>query len=126
MAPPIVLKNLKKTDVEKRMTLPSKSLKCFPPLIGDKHMVDFPVRDECGRVWKFRIYTRKKNKKYLKPVLTKGWREFVCSKRLCIGDRVAFYTEEEEAGSVKYRVEVEKAVKIFGAVVGHEPIHCQQ
>ncbi|KAK8522359.1 hypothetical protein V6N13_115331 [Hibiscus sabdariffa] len=114
---PIVLKRLGKTDIEKRMTLPSKSLKCFPPLIGDKHTVDFQVRDECCRVWKFQIYTRKNNKKYLKPVLTKGWREFVCSKRLRVGDRVAFYMEkEDQADSVMYRVKVEKTVRIFGAV----------
>ncbi|XVE93167.1 hypothetical protein REPUB_Repub01dG0167100 [Reevesia pubescens] len=121
----ILLKNLKKTDIEKRLTIPSKSLKCFPPLIG-KHMVDFHVKDEGGLIWKFRIYTRKKNKKYLKPVLTKGWREFVCSKELSIGDRVAFYMEEEkqQAGSVKYRIEVEKAVKVFGAVLAHKPIQC--
>ncbi|KAE8724777.1 hypothetical protein F3Y22_tig00009942pilonHSYRG00252 [Hibiscus syriacus] len=121
---PIVLKSLKKTDIEKRMTLPSKSLKSFPPLDGNAHMVDFHVRDERRRVWKFRIYTRKNDKKYRKPVLTKGWREFVCSKRLCVGDRVAFYMDKEEAGSVKYRVQVEKTVKIFGAVFGHQPIRC--
>ncbi|KAK8522360.1 hypothetical protein V6N13_115332 [Hibiscus sabdariffa] len=123
---PIVLKRLGKTDIEKRMTLPSKSLKCFPPLSGDKHTVDFQVRDdECGRVWKFQIYTRKKNNKYPKPVLTKGWREFVRSKRLRVEDRVVFYMDkEDEADSVKYRVKVVKAVRIFGAVLGHEPIHC--
>ncbi|KAK8486237.1 hypothetical protein V6N13_090244 [Hibiscus sabdariffa] len=121
---PIVSKRLGKTDVEKRMTLPSKSLKCFPPLSGDKHMVDFAVRDECDRVWKFRIYTRKSNKKYPKPVLTKGWREFVCSKRLRVDDRVEFYMVKEEANRVEYRVRVEKAVKIFGVVFGHEPSHC--
>ncbi|GMI70621.1 hypothetical protein HRI_000731400 [Hibiscus trionum] len=121
---PIVSKRLGKTDIEKRMTLPSKSLKYFPPLSGDTHVVDFPVRDESGRVWKFRIYTRKTDKKYPKPVLTKGWREFVCSKQIGIDDRVKFYMEKEEAESVKYSVRVEKAVKIFGAVFGHEPIHC--
>ncbi|XWS55295.1 hypothetical protein CRYUN_Cryun10bG0163000 [Craigia yunnanensis] len=117
----IVLKNLKKTDIEKRLTIPSKSLNCFPPL-RDKHMVDFHAGDESGHVWKFRIYTRKKNKKYQKPVLTKGWRGFVCSKKLSIGDRVAFYMEKEQAGAVKYRVKVEKAVKIFGAVFAHKPV----
>ncbi|XVF68215.1 hypothetical protein PTKIN_Ptkin10aG0187000 [Pterospermum kingtungense] len=111
----IVLKNLKKTDIEKRMTLPSKSLDYFPPLRG-KHMVDFPVVDETGHVWNFRIYTRKPNKKYLKPVITKGWREFVCSKGLRVGDRVAFYVEKQQAGGVKYRVKAEKPVKIFGAI----------
>ncbi|XVF00599.1 hypothetical protein REPUB_Repub04eG0014500 [Reevesia pubescens] len=118
----IVLKNLKKTDIEKRLTIPSKSLKCFPPLSG-KHMVDFHVKDESGRVWKFQIYTRKKNK-YLKPVLTKGWREFVCNKALSVGDRVEFYMEKEQAGSAKYSVKIEKAVKVFGAVFAHKPFHC--
>ncbi|XVE67446.1 hypothetical protein DITRI_Ditri08aG0161600 [Diplodiscus trichospermus] len=119
----IVVKILKQTDVKKRLTIPSKSLDCFPPLKG-KHTVDFHVVDESGRVWKFRIYTRKKNTNpYAKPVLTKGWREFVCSKELEVGDRVAFYIEEQKAGVFKYRVKVEKAVKIFGAVFAHKPTH---
>ncbi|KAK8513009.1 hypothetical protein V6N13_090255 [Hibiscus sabdariffa] len=115
---------LNKTDIQKRLTIPSRSLKCFPPLSGDKHMVDFQVRDEDGRVWKFRIYTGKSNKKYPKPVLTKGWREFVCYKHLGTGDKVAFYMDKEDAGSVNYRVKAERAVKLFGVVYGHEPIHC--
>ncbi|KAL4319400.1 hypothetical protein GQ457_18G019990 [Hibiscus cannabinus] len=99
----IVLKTLTKTDVEKRMSIPIESLEHFPPLCEDKHVVDFPATDECGRVWTFQIWTRK-NQKCLKPVLTKEWREFVCSKELCINDTVAFYMEEEETGSVKYYV----------------------
>ncbi|XVE85184.1 hypothetical protein DITRI_Ditri17bG0071300 [Diplodiscus trichospermus] len=51
------LKILKKTDIEKRMTIPSKSLNRFPPLKG-KHTVEFEVEDGSGRVWKFQIYTR--------------------------------------------------------------------
>ncbi|XWS40383.1 hypothetical protein CRYUN_Cryun18bG0136500 [Craigia yunnanensis] len=84
----IASKNLKKTDIEKRLTIPSKSLNYFPPL-SDKHMMDFPVRDESGHVWKFRIYTRKKNNKELR-----------------IGDRVAFYMDKDQAGTVRYRIEV--------------------
>ncbi|KAK8668303.1 hypothetical protein V6N13_105761 [Hibiscus sabdariffa] len=62
---------------------------------------------------------------YPKPVLTKGWRAFVRSKQLRVDDKVAFYMEkEDQSDSVKYRVEVEKAVKIFGTVFGHEQIHC--
>ncbi|KAK8582730.1 hypothetical protein V6N13_069502 [Hibiscus sabdariffa] len=114
---PIASRMLSKTDIEKRLTLPSKSLTYFPPLSRDKHMVDFRARDEDGRVWKFRIYTRKANK-YRKPILTKGWREFVCSKHLGIGDKVAFYMEKEDAGSVNYRVKVERAVKLFGVGFG--------
>ncbi|XVF68249.1 hypothetical protein PTKIN_Ptkin10aG0190100 [Pterospermum kingtungense] len=117
----IVSKNLSITDVEKRLTIPSKSLHCFPSL-RDKHMVEFQARDEGGHVWTFAIYCRKMNS-LSKPVLTKGWREFVRSKELRVGDRVTFYMDKEEAGAVKYRVEVEKAVKIFGAVFAREPIH---
>ncbi|OMO75181.1 hypothetical protein CCACVL1_16278 [Corchorus capsularis] len=113
----IVEKSLKQTDISKRFTLPSKSLKYFPRLSGKEHMVDFDVRDDDdGHVRKFRVYTRK-GKKYLKPVITKGWRDFVCSKELQVGDKVAFYLEEEQASPVKYRVKVQKQVKIFGAVV---------
>ncbi|XVE67471.1 hypothetical protein DITRI_Ditri08aG0164100 [Diplodiscus trichospermus] len=105
----LVLGNLKKTDIERRLTIPSKSLGYFPPLRG-KHTVDFNVEDESARVWKFEIYSRNKKNKYLKPVITKGWRVFVCSKELQVGDRLAFYMEEQKTGDVKYRVEVEKAV----------------
>ncbi|TYI98449.1 hypothetical protein E1A91_D01G215200v1 [Gossypium mustelinum] len=118
----IVSKRLRKTDIQKRMTIPSKSLNCFPALSGNEHMVDFDVRDECGHVWKFRIYTRKSKNKYRKPVLTKGWREFVCRKELSIDDKVAFYMDKKQAdGSVEYRVAVQKAVKVFGAVFAHKP-----
>ncbi|MBA0785408.1 hypothetical protein Gotri_024851, partial [Gossypium trilobum] len=108
----IVSKRLTKVDIEKRLALPSKSLNCFPALSGNGHTVDFDVRDECGRVWKFQIYTRKSNNKYRKPVLTKGWREFVCTKELSIDDEVTFYMDKQQAdGSVEYRVTVQKAVK---------------
>ncbi|OMO92234.1 hypothetical protein COLO4_17753 [Corchorus olitorius] len=109
--------SLKKTDITKRLTIPSKYLKFFPRLSGKEHVVDFPVRDDDdGHVREFRLYTRK-GKKYLKPVITKGWREFVCSKKLNVGDKVAFYLEKQQAGPVMYRVKVQKQVKIFGAVV---------
>ncbi|KAA3482172.1 B3 domain-containing transcription factor NGA4-like [Gossypium australe] len=115
----IVSKQLKKTDIEKRLTIPSKSLKCFPSLAG-KHVVKFKARDESGRPWEFQIYTRK-GRKYLKPVLTKGWRDFVCSKELTIGDKVEFDKEEKEQGeAVMYRVRVVRAVKIFGYVLDHK------
>ncbi|XVE67472.1 hypothetical protein DITRI_Ditri08aG0164200 [Diplodiscus trichospermus] len=117
----IFVKNLKWTDVKKQLTIPSRSLNLFPPL-NDNHTVDFHVVDESGRVWSFRIYTRKRNK-YPKPAITKGWRAFVCSKELSVGDKVTFYMEEEQAGVVTYRVQVEKEVKIFGAIIGYVPIH---
>ncbi|XVF45879.1 hypothetical protein PTKIN_Ptkin02bG0242900 [Pterospermum kingtungense] len=118
----VLSSDLKKTDIEKRLTIPSRSLGFFPRL-GSKHMVDFQAKDESGDEWKFQIYTRAKSR-YLKPVLTKGWRKFVCSKELRVGDRVVFFMEKQQAGPVMYHVKVEKSVKIFGAVFGHKPSHC--
>ncbi|KAG4160412.1 hypothetical protein ERO13_D02G236400v2 [Gossypium hirsutum] len=117
MTKAIVSKQLKTTDIEKRLTIPSKSLKYFPPLDGN-HVVQFKARDESGHHWKFQIYTRK-GKRYLKPVLTKGWREFVCTKELTIGDKVEFYMEEKEQGEAMYSVRVFRAVRIFGRIVAY-------
>lgn len=116
----IVSKELKKTDIEKRLTIPSKALKRFPSL-GRNHVVTFKARDESGHPWEFQIYTRK-GQKYSKPVLTRGWREFVCTKELTVGDRVEFDKEEKEqgGGAVMYRVRVVRAVKIFGYVLVHK------
>ncbi|MBA0649595.1 hypothetical protein Goklo_017143, partial [Gossypium klotzschianum] len=105
MAVAIVSKQLRKTDIKKRLTIPSKSLKYFPSLAG-KHKVTFKARDDSGRSRKFQIYTRK-GKRYLKPVLTRGWLDFVRAKELTIGDKIEFYREEKEQGEgVMYRVRV--------------------
>ncbi|KAK8582734.1 hypothetical protein V6N13_069506 [Hibiscus sabdariffa] len=117
---PIVLKTLTTTDVDKRMSITIKSLKHFPSLCEDMHVVDFQATDECDRVWTFRIWTRR-NQQCLKPILTKEWREFVRSEKFCRYDRVAFYMKKEETGSVKYHVRVHKRVQIFGVPIGHLP-----
>ncbi|TYG81301.1 hypothetical protein ES288_D02G288300v1 [Gossypium darwinii] len=106
MAVAIVSKQLRKTDIKKRLTIPSKSLKDFPSLAG-KHKETFKARDDSGRTWKFQIYTRKRNR-YLKPVLTRGWLDFVRAKEVAIGDKVEFYKEEKEQGANKYRVKTEQ------------------
>ncbi|GLT25309.1 hypothetical protein SLA2020_004470 [Shorea laevis] len=45
----IFAKCLSKTDVRKRLSVPSKSLKYFP-LSGEHRAVDFKVKDENGRL----------------------------------------------------------------------------
>ncbi|KAH1099240.1 hypothetical protein J1N35_016161 [Gossypium stocksii] len=112
----IVSKQLKKTDIEKRLTLPREFLRCFPSLAGN-HVGTLKARDESGHHWAFQIYTCKRMR-YSRPVLTRGWRQFVCTKKLTIGDKVEFYKEEEEEGeAVMYRVRVVRAVKILGYVL---------
>ncbi|MBA0855222.1 hypothetical protein Goshw_010800 [Gossypium schwendimanii] len=119
MAVAIVSKQLRETDIKKRLTIPSKSPKYFPSLAG-KHVVPFKARDDSGRPWKFQIYTRK-GKRYLKPVLTKGWLDFVGAKELTIGDIVDM-EEKEQGEAVMYRVRVVREVKIFGYVLDHKSI----
>ncbi|GLT44337.1 hypothetical protein SLA2020_182420 [Shorea laevis] len=116
-------KCLRKTDIGKRMSFPTKALKCLPGYKEGQHMVEFQVRDEEDRVWTFYCSTRRKQK-HPKPVLSKGWRRFVCLRNLKIGDRVEFYKEEEKAGGVGYHVRVKRPVIVFGAMMGHAPISC--
>ncbi|GKV32221.1 hypothetical protein SLEP1_g40838 [Rubroshorea leprosula] len=55
----IFAKCLSKTDVGKRLSVPSKSLKYFP-LSGEHHAVDFKVKEQNGRVWTFGVNPQEK------------------------------------------------------------------
>ncbi|XVE85185.1 hypothetical protein DITRI_Ditri17bG0071400 [Diplodiscus trichospermus] len=95
----LCFKILKKTDIEKRLSVPTVKKQCFLNFRG-QHKVEFKVRDKNGKVWPFVCSTRKK-KGYPKPVLSKGWLQFVRHWRLAIGDQVIFYRNQGE-----YRIEV--------------------
>ncbi|KAJ6887918.1 B3 domain-containing transcription factor NGA4-like [Populus alba x Populus x berolinensis] len=114
-------KLLTKTDIQKRLSLPTK---CFKPLPSPKgsHGRDFPAIDESGFAWTFQCSTRKKG--HPKPVLSKGWLAFVRHKELKVGDRVKFFKEKDQGGPATpfYRVEAEKEIKIFGVIFGYSPI----
>ncbi|KAG5229551.1 hypothetical protein OIU76_022843 [Salix suchowensis] len=114
-------KVLRKTDIKKRYSVPTGFLSSLPPFNGG-HAVDFQAVDGSGRVWPFRCSIRKKG--HPKPVISKGWRSFVHSKGLKVGDKVQFYKKENEAGANKhaYEIRAEKEIKIFGAVFGYAPI----
>ncbi|KAJ9171256.1 hypothetical protein P3X46_014646 [Hevea brasiliensis] len=114
----IFSKSLTKTDITKKLSFPTKSLK-YLPCFGIGHALDLHVRDESGHVWTFRCIIRKKN--HPKPVLTKGWRKFASSKHLDAGDKIIFYEQEDEATGAKYKIEVKKSIKLFGAILGYLP-----
>ncbi|KAG5229550.1 AP2/ERF and B3 domain-containing protein [Salix suchowensis] len=80
-------KVLRKTDIKKRYSVPTGFLSPLPPFNGG-HAVDFQAVDGSGRVWPFRCSVRKKG--HPKPVISKGWRAFVHSKSLKVGDKVQF------------------------------------
>ncbi|KAJ6881468.1 hypothetical protein NC651_028144 [Populus alba x Populus x berolinensis] len=123
-------KLLTKTDIQKRLSLPTKCFKPLPSLKGS-HVGDFPAIDESGFVWTFQCSTRKKG--HPKPVLSEGWLAFVRHKELKVGDRVKFFKEKDQSGPAPpfYRVEAEKEVKIFGGIFGarslsEKPKHCNK
>ncbi|KAF9671129.1 hypothetical protein SADUNF_Sadunf12G0015400 [Salix dunnii] len=113
-------KLLTNTDVQKRLSLPTKFFKSLPSFNGS-HAQDLHAVDESGFVWTFKCSTRKKG--HPKPVLSKGWLAFVRNKKLKVGDTIKFSVLDPTAAALFYRVQAEKVqagkeVKIFGAIFG--------
>ncbi|KAF9671118.1 hypothetical protein SADUNF_Sadunf12G0014300 [Salix dunnii] len=96
-------KLLTNTDIQKRLSLPTKFFKSLPSFNGG-HAVSFQAMDESGFVWTFKCSTRKKG--HPKPVLSKGWLAFVRNKKLQVGDTIKFSILDQTAL-------LEKEVEIF-------------
>ncbi|OMO69483.1 hypothetical protein COLO4_29046 [Corchorus olitorius] len=96
-------KSLTHTDIAKRLSIPTKSLALLPGLFGGNAM-ELKVKDKNGRSWNFVCSLRKAG--YAKPVLQKGWRDFVVAKGLAVGDKVTIYQQECS----------EHGIKVFGVV----------
>ncbi|GLT86310.1 hypothetical protein SLE2022_044550 [Rubroshorea leprosula] len=114
----IFSKSLTKTDVQKRLSVPMASLASLPDF-EEGHTVGLRVRDaRKSKLWKFKCSIRKK--KHPKPVFCSEWLEYVRFNDLQVGDGIEFYKEMEEATGVNYyKIEVKKAVKIFGVIFGY-------
>ncbi|KAJ6294876.1 hypothetical protein OIU76_022873 [Salix suchowensis] len=120
---PTYSKLLRETDIKKRFSMPTGFLSSLPSFNGG-HAVDFQAVDgSTGRVWPFRCSVRKKGR-HPKPVISRGWRAFVDSKGLKVGDKVRFHKKINEAGANNhaYEIRAEKEIKIFGAVFGYTPM----
>ena len=115
-------KALRKTDIKKRLSVPTGFLSSLPSFNGGAHAVDFQAVDGSGRVWTFRCSIRRNG--HPKPVISRGWLAYVHSKSLKVGDKVQFLKEKNDAGAKKhaYEIRAEKEIKIFGAVFGYAPI----
>lgn len=119
----VLSKSLTHTDICKRLSIPTKSLAFLLPqyFCGGNNALELVVRDENGCSWTFVCSLRKTG--YAKPVLQKGWRDFVVAKGLAIGDKVTFYKHQysDSDDGIKvfgtvfprswYSVEVERAIK---------------
>ncbi|KAJ6868099.1 hypothetical protein NC651_033214 [Populus alba x Populus x berolinensis] len=115
-------KVLRKTDIKKRLSVPTGFLSSLLSFNGGGHSVDFQAVDGSARVWTFRCSIRKNG--HPKPVISKGWLAFVHSKNVKVGDKVQFSREKNEAGAKRHAFEIraEKEIKIFGVVFGYAPI----
>ncbi|XWS40722.1 hypothetical protein CRYUN_Cryun17cG0019700 [Craigia yunnanensis] len=114
----VLSKSLTLTDICKRLTIPTKSLAFLPRFCGG-NALELLVKDDNGCNWTFVCSLRKTG--YAKPVLQKGWRDFVLAKGLTVGDKVTFYQREYFDDGIKvfgtvfprscYSIEVERAIK---------------
>ncbi|KAB5524120.1 hypothetical protein DKX38_021869 [Salix brachista] len=113
-------KKLSKTDIRKRLSVPTRFLSSLPSFNG-AHAVDFQAVDEGGKVWTFKCSIRRL--RHPKPVLSKGWLAFVASKGLQAGDKIKFYKETNDVAKAHaYKVRAKREIKIFGCVLGYAPI----
>ena len=112
-------KTLTKTDITK-FSVKRRSLASFPPFGAQTYAQDFNAEDEEGNTWLFRLRIREGRHK--KPIISAGWRPFVRQKGLQTGDKVLFFTELNEAETstgVKYKIKIQKEVKVFKAIIGY-------
>ena len=103
-------KILTATDVGVRLSFPTATMREHFRLEEGTQSVDFQVRDKDRKVWTFRLYTRKNNG-YPKPVLTKGWIDFVKQKNLRVGDKMIFLVHES---GDQLEIRVQRNIKLFG------------
>ncbi|KAL4271440.1 hypothetical protein GQ457_13G007470 [Hibiscus cannabinus] len=103
----IFSKLLTQTDIERRLSVPTRILYLFHFLDDGHRSADLRVTDAGGDVWTFRCIWR--DGAYAKPVLSKGWLEFVYAKKLKMYDKVVLYGDKDGDG-VTYRIEVRRNI----------------
>ncbi|XVE48597.1 hypothetical protein DITRI_Ditri01bG0014400 [Diplodiscus trichospermus] len=101
-----MVKILTKTYIGKRLSVPTLKKKCFRNFRG-QHKVENKVGDKNGKVWAS-FCSKRKKKGYPKPVLCKGWLQFLRRWRLATGDKVIFYRKQGNAGEERHRIGVIK------------------
>ena len=103
-------KMLSQTDVGVRFSFPTATMREHFRLEEGTQSVDFQVRDKDRKAWTFRLYTRK-NDGHPKPVVTKGWIDFVKQKNLRVGDKMIFLVHES---GDQLEIRVQRNIKLFG------------
>ncbi|KAF9690232.1 hypothetical protein SADUNF_Sadunf01G0174100 [Salix dunnii] len=103
-------KQLKPTDIKHRFSVPSRSLQHID--FAGEFSVDLRVKDSSGELRAIRC--KKRARGYDKPVLSKGWRQYVADYELSVGDRVVLLAEEDRRLGSHYRIEAKRTIILFG------------
>ncbi|KAI9195777.1 hypothetical protein LWI28_017942 [Acer negundo] len=111
----IFSKDLTKTDIDTRLTLPMRALEHIRMPEGENNASVSCRYSNDGTEWTFRCYKRPNG--HPKPAFTTGWLEFVRAKDLRIGDTVTFSMQEDEAGgggAAQYTIRAERTIRLLG------------
>ncbi|KAF9684989.1 hypothetical protein SADUNF_Sadunf03G0007500 [Salix dunnii] len=115
-------KELSKTDIEYRMSVPMKSLDAFQ--IGEgEHSKEIGVTDIHGERKMFRCSTRRTDP-YPKPVLSTGWTAFAKERGLQEGDEVTLFVMDDIKGAedLELQIQARRKIKLFGKVIWTAPL----
>ncbi|KAL9351031.1 hypothetical protein Peur_058286 [Populus x canadensis] len=112
----IFSKVLTDTDVRFRFSLPTHCLQHLD--FAGNNSVDLHVKDSCGELRVIRCL--KRDGDYDKPVLSKGWRQFVTYYELTVGDKVVLYSEDDHNLGSQFRIEAKRRINLFGEEVWGE------
>lgn len=97
----------------------TRMLDFLPPFPPCHNAQNLDVVDEEGNEWRFRLIIRD-GKRYPKPVLSAGWREFVRQKGLQKGYKVEFFrVQDQAAGGFRFHIRTRRPVRVFNAVIGY-------
>ncbi|KAJ0007965.1 hypothetical protein Pint_29325 [Pistacia integerrima] len=101
MATLVLEKKLTRTDINSKLSVPTRCLNHFPVFGQGRRAARLIVKDlgqtHIERYWSLRLAVRRRG--YAKPVIGGEWRKFVDRKGLKPGDVVLFFEKENEATS---------------------------
>ncbi|KAK4850308.1 hypothetical protein QYF36_005514 [Acer negundo] len=107
----VISKKLTYTDITTRkVEIPSEILK-YITLTNGQHSKKVTAADIWGKEWELHYYTRPRGRKC--PVFTTGWRQFVKTKRLQVGDELVFSGHQVAAADhgepeMRYMIQVKR------------------
>ncbi|KAJ6327809.1 hypothetical protein OIU78_014631 [Salix suchowensis] len=118
----LIRKKLSQTDIDYRMSVPTKSLDAFGIRKGE-HFKEIGVTDIHGERRRFRCSTRKTGL-HPKPVLSSGWTAFAKERCLRKGDEVTIFVMDDINGAedLEFQIQARRKMELFGKVFWTDPL----